>query len=309
MPPSQRLRLRPRNGPADPRSVDPTGTRIAYLVAVGNDPKVPTARRLEAAFAAARASALGGDAYAKILRSAPVRGPAALSGEPPVSGEQAASLFQAIDRSADPRQKLALAERGLLSPEGAIDGVSAAMAVALRPVKPEPALAARFAAYFYAVGDFKAATPWADLAKRSGLESVLWPYRALLRPPGSGELAEWKKRVRLDPGQLERIVAVLSAFGVGSATDQASIASSQGDLQELDNAAAHLHVGETTLRALAILGSGGPVGASPETLHHVLTALDRVSLHEEARTLAFEAITAIVLAHPSPHKGETAAPA
>lgn len=298
--------------PADPPSGDAIGTRIAYLVAVAKDPKVSTARRLEAAFAAARASALSGEAYAKILRSAPVRGQAPLSGEPPASGEQAASLFQAIERSADPRRKLALAERGLLSPKGAIDGVSAAMAEPLRTVKPDPvlaALAARFAAYFYAVGDLKAATPWADLAKRSGLYAAIWPYRALLRPPGSGELAEWEKRAQLDPGRLERIFAILSAFGIASpkrfseATDQASFEPSQDDVQEIDKAAAHQHVGETTLRALAIFGGGGPAGASSQTLHHVLEALDRVNLHDEARALAFEAITAIVFVHPSPHKG------
>ena len=296
--------------PADAPSDDPIGTRIAYLVAVGNDPKVPAARRLEAAFAAARASALGGEAYAKILRSAPVRGQA-LSGEPPASGEQAASLFQAIDQSADPGRKLALAERGLLSPDGAVDGVSAAMAVPLRTVKPEPVLAAfaaRFAAYFYAAGDLKAATPWADLAARSGLDTAVWPYRALLKPPGSGELAKWEKRARLDPGRQERIVAILSAFGIG-APERSSEASGPGqdDVQEINKAAAQQHVGETTLRALAILGRGGPAGASPQTLHHVLGALDRVNLHDEARALAFEAITAVVLVRPSPHKGEVGA--
>ncbi|MDB5393799.1 MAG: hypothetical protein JWM91_1305 [Rhodospirillales bacterium] len=299
--------------PSNPPSGDPIGTRIAYRVAVGNDPKVSTARRLEAAFAAARASALGGEAYATILRSAPVSGQAALSGKPPASGEQAASLFQAIDRSADPRRKLALAERGLLSPDGAIDGVSAAMAEPLRTVKPEPALAAlaaRFAAYFYAVGDLKAATPWADLAKRSGLDTAVWPYRSLLRPPGSGELAEWEKRARLDPGRRERIVAILSAFGIvpperfSEATDQASFEPSQNDVEEIDKAAAQRHVGETTLRALAIFGGRGPAGANPQTLHRVLEALDRVNLHDEARVLAFEAITATVLVRTSPPKGE-----
>jgi hypothetical protein len=298
--------------PADPPS--PTGPsgepggRIAYLAAVGNDPKVPRTRRLEAAFTAARASALGGDAYAKILRSAPVHGQAALKGEPPASGEQAASLFQAIDRSADPKQKLALAEQGLLSPDGAVDGVSAAMAVPLRAVKPDPALsalAARFAAIFYAVGDLKTAAPWADLARRSGSDAMVWPYRALLKPPGPGELAAWEKRAHLDPGRLERIAAILSAFGVGppehpgEVTGQASSELGREDLQEIDRAATQLHVGETTLRALVILGGEGPAGASPQSLHGVLEALDRVALHDEARALAFEAITAVVFARPS----------
>jgi hypothetical protein len=288
--------------PADPPSDEPVGTRVAYLVAVSSDPKAPAARRLDAAFAAARASALSGDAYARILRSAPVRGQATVGGEPPTTGEQAAALFQAIERSAAPPQKLDLAERGLLSPDGAIDGVSAAMVEPLRTVRPDPALAAlaaRFAICFYAVGDIKAATPWADFAKRSGLDSAVWPYRALLRPPGSGELAEWEKQAHLDPASRERIVAILSAFGVTSPEESGE---APDDPQEIDKAATQLHVGETTLRALAILDGAGPGGANPQTLHHVLKSLDRVALHDEARALAFEAITPIVLARPAPHK-------
>jgi hypothetical protein len=279
--------------PDDPQPV----SRIAYLAAVGSDSKVSAARRLEAAFAAARASALGGDAYAKILRSAPVRSQAPPSGEP-ASGEQAAALFQAIGRSVDPRQKLALAERGLLSPDGAIDGVSAAMVEPLRTVRPDPALAAlaaRFAICFYAVGDVKAATPWADLAKRSGSDTMVWPYRALLKPPSPGELAEWEKRAHLEPASRERIVAILSAFDVAPPEHSGEAAD---DLQEIDKAATQLHVGETTLRALTLLGSAGPTGVSPRTLHHVLKSLDRVALHDEARALAFEAITPLLIARP-----------
>jgi hypothetical protein len=283
--------------PATPPSGDPPGFRIAYLAAVGSDPKVPAARRLEAAFAAARASALDGDAYARILRSAAGHGQAAPGEQPPTSGEQAAALCQAIEQSADPARKLALAERGLLSPGGAVDGVSAAMAEPLRKVKPEPALAARFAAYFYAAGDPKAATPWADLAKRSGSDTAVWPYRALLQPTGSGEFAAWEKRAKLDPAGRDRIAAILSAFGIGSPP---SSEPGQDDLQAIDKAAALQHVGETTLRALVILGSGGPAGASPQELHHVLAALDRVNLHNEARALAFEAIAPVIFGHPAP---------
>jgi hypothetical protein len=39
----------------------------------------------------------------------------------------------------------------------------------------------------------------------------------------------------------------------------------------------------------------------------VLKSLDRVALHDEARALAFEAITAAVLARPAPHKNQVAA--
>ena len=288
--------------PADPRSDDPPGTRIAYLAAVGSDPKVPPARRLEAAFAAARASALGGDAYAKILRSTPARGQAS-GGKPPATGEQAASLFQAIGGAADLGRKLALAEQGLLSPDGTVDGVGAAMALPLRTITPDAAsLAGRFAAILYAVGDAKAATPWADLAKRSGSDTASWPYRALLKPPGSRELAAWEKKARLDPARQDRIAAILAAFDAAPAPGEPG----QDDLRQIDQAAAQQHVGETTLRALVLLGPGGPAGASPQTLHHVLKALDRVNLHDEARAIAWEAIAATIPAHP--RKGEMDTP-
>lgn len=288
--------------PPEQPSGGPAGTLIAYHAAVGADPKVPGSHRLEAAFAAARASALSGEAYAKILRSA--HGQGTLAEGPPATGEQAAALFRAIEGAGDPGRKLALAERGLLSPDGTVDGVSAAMAEALRGVKPEGGpLAARFAAYFYAVGDIKAATPWSDLAARSGSDAA-WPYRALVKPPGGAELAQWEKRAHLDPARQERIAAILSAFGVGAG---GSSGSSQDGLQEIDRAAAQQHVGETTLRALTILGAKGPAGASPQTLHHVLAALDRVNLHDEARAIAWEAIAAVLVSRPASHKGEVAA--
>ena len=288
--------------PAEPSSGDPAVT-IAYHAAVGGDPKVPGSLRLEAAFAAARASALSGEAYARILRSAHAQGTVAEG--PPTTGGQAAALFRAIEGTGDPGRKLALAERGLLSPDGTVDGVSAAMAEALRGVKPEAGpLAARFAAYFYAVGDAKAASPWSDLAKRSGSDTAVWPYRALVKPPGDAELAQWEKRAHLDPARQERIAAILSAFGIGAA---GASESNQNGLRELDSVAAQQHVGETTLRALTILGTDGPAGASLQALHHVLAALDRVNLHDEARAIACEAIAAVLVSRPASYKGEVTA--
>src|SRR5579883_266702 len=140
---------------------------IAELAAIGLDPKLPPARRLEAAFEAGRASAVDGAALAKILQSAPAHGRA--QPQPPTSGVDAAVLFHAIEQAA-PARKLALAEGGILSPAGGIDQVSVALAVPLRAVKPGPgsaSLSARFARLLYAVGDIDAARPWAELATRS----------------------------------------------------------------------------------------------------------------------------------------------
>ena len=179
------------------------------------------------------------------------------------------------------------------------------MAAALRAVKPNPALAplaARFARFFYAVGDVAAATPWADLAIRSGSGAAVWPYRALLGRAGSGEFAKWEKQARLDPGRQERIAAIVSAFGIGSPEGFSDVAArtpppepEPDDLRAVDEAAARQHVGETTSRALAVLGRNGPARANPDTLHWTLAAIDRVNLHDEARALAFEAITATLV--------------
>jgi hypothetical protein len=296
-------RIRGAQLSADQTPGDPPDTRTAYLVAVASDPKISAARRLEAAFGAARASAFGGQDYARLLQSAPAHGEASPGGEPPASGQQAAGLFQSIERSADPARKVALVQRGLLSPDGAVDGVSTAMVEPLRKAKPEPGNAAQFALCLYAVGDQKAAAPWAALAKRSDV--TIWPYRALAKPPAPGELAEWEKRAALDPGRRERMAAILSAFGIGP--EPSAESGSPADLKDLDDAATAQRSGETALRALAILGRGGPAGASPQTLHHVLKALDRVNLHDEARALAFEAMTATLLIRPQGRKGEVAA--
>jgi hypothetical protein len=126
----------------------------------------------------------------------------------------------------------------------------------------------------------------------------------VLKPPSASELAQWEKRAHLDPARQERIAAILSAFDVG---DAGGSEPNQDDLRELDKAATQLHVGETTLRALVILGAEGPAGVSPQALHHVLAALDRVSLHDEARAIAWEAVAAVLVPHPSPHKGEVVA--
>lgn len=276
----------------EPPAGEPADTRAAYLAAVAVDAKIPVAQRLEAAFQAARSNAIGAEAYARLLRGAPARGQAGAG--PPATGEQAAALFQAAARAPDAAHRLALAEQGLLSPGGAVDGVGAALAEALRGARPDGVLAGRYAAYFYSVGDTKAAAALADRARRA--DTAVWPYRALVKP-APGELAEWEKRAALDPGRRARMAAILSAFGIGS--EPAGEGVDDSDLRELDAAATAQRAGETTLRALAILGRGGPAAASPQALHHVLKALDRVSQHDAARALAFEAIAAVLQTRPA----------
>ena len=260
---------------------------IAELAAIGFDPKLPPAQRLEAAFQAARASAVDGTALARILQAAPARGKAPKG--PPANGVEAAALFHATEL-ADPARKLTLGEGGLLSPAGAVDQMSVALAVPLRALRPSPALgplSARFARLFYTVGDTASARPWAELAARSGQGGAVWPYRAVLRETNPGE--KWRSHARVK--ETDRVMAVASAFG-GAPVVTAADRSPSADIAAMDEAANSQRVGETVLRALALLGPTGPGQTDAEALGRILTDLDRVNLHDEARALAFEALAA-----------------
>jgi hypothetical protein len=252
------------------------------------DTQLSPSERLEAAFAAGRASAIDGDALAKLFRSASADAGAVPPGQP-TSGAEAARLFHAIERAGDPAQKLALAERGLFSPDGVLDAVGVAMAVPIRALKPASgAQAARIAMLLFAAGDTAAAAQWAKLA---GVE--LWPYRVLMKQAEPRDFAKWAKQSHLDARRFGRMTAILSAFGAARPAENS--APETPDLKALDQAARALRVGETALRALIVLGSDGPANADSETLHHVLAALDHATMHEEARALAFEAMTATFL--------------
>jgi hypothetical protein len=285
--------------PADPATAPP-----ARLVAAARDPGLPPEQRLEAAFAAGRASALFGETLAGIFESAP----AAVAGvsdndPPPTDGTSAAALYQAIKQEGDTRRKLALSERGLLSPERICDKIGVAMAQPLRDLQPVPELgpfAARFARLFYTVSDIDAATPWAELADQTGGGAALWPYRVILNQADPTGIGDWEQQASLDPASKARLLDILSAFGITRPPKARAAGEDQPepafqDLLAIDKAAKQGHIGETTLRAIALLGRGGPAQAHPVALRRALADLDAVHLHGEAHALAFEAITAILI--------------
>jgi len=265
------------------------------------DPQNDPALRLETAFAAGRASALYGEFLAKLFASSPPGGLPA-DGGAPANGAAAAALYQAIAQEGPVDQKLGLAERGLLSPDGVSDKIGVAMVSPLRSFQPVPELgplAQRFAILFYTVGDTEAAAPWAELADANGSAAQLWPYRVLLKQADVMGIGDWEQGSGLDAPHIARILTVLSAFGVTSPpSDSARVNGDDrpeapfGDLLAMDKSARDLHVGETVLRALSVLGIEGPARAHPLSLRRALSDLDQVSLHSEARALAFEAITA-----------------
>jgi hypothetical protein len=282
-------------------AVDPRTAPPSHLVAAALDTQNDPAIRLEAAFAAGRASALYGEALSKIFAAAPgAEVPA--EGGAPSDGAAAASLYHAIAQDGPVDVKLSLAERGLLSPLGISDKIGVAMVAPLLDFQPVPELgpsAQRFAILFYTLGDIEAAAPWVELADANGSAPLLWPYRVLLKQVDPSGIGEWQQASGLDAPHRARIMTILSAFGItrppsgttrvtGDDYPEASIA----DLTGMDQSARDLHVGETVLRALAVLGREGPARAHPLSLRRVLADLEQVSMHNEAHALAFEAITA-----------------
>jgi hypothetical protein len=288
-----------------PLSVDLRTATPPSLVAVAIDPAASPEAKLEASFGAGRASAIYGDFLATVLAGSPAGGLSA-DNAPPADGAGAAALYQAIAQEGAVDQRVGLAERGLLSADGIADKIGVAMVAPLRKFEPVPELgsvAARMAILFYTLGDIEAATPWAELADSSGSGAVLWPYRVLIKQAQPGAIADWQEAAGLDSAYQARVLTILSAFNMARAPrGSARVAGDDrpeaafGDLLAIDKAAKDLHVGETVLRALAIMGRGGPANLHPLALRRVLADLDQVSLHNEARALAFEAITAALYA-------------
>ncbi len=283
-----------------PPSADPASSPPARLVAVATNTQVAPTARLEAAFAAGRASALTGEFLGKLFQSVPAAG-----GAPtvtPADGASAAQLYTAIAQEGAVDQRVGLAERGLLSPDGVADKVGVAMVAPLRSFQPVAELgvvAPRMAILFYTIGDDDAAAPWAELADSSGNGALLWPYRVLLKQADASGITDWQQKAGIDAPHFSRVLTVLSAFGVvRPPSHNTQIAGDDRpepafpELLAMDKAAGNRRVGEVVLHALGLLGSGGPAQTHPLALRRVLADLDQVSLHGEARLLAFEAITA-----------------
>jgi hypothetical protein len=283
-------------------SVNPSSSPVAQLVSVALNPRAAPDQRLEAGFAAGRASALTGEFLGQLMQSASGGGVPASA---PTDGSSAAGLYHAIVQEGSVDQRIGLAERGLLSPEGVADKISVAMVNPLRkfqPVAELGAVAPRMAMLFYTIGDTDAAAPWAELADSSGNGALLWPYRALLKQTEAGNIAQWQQKGGLDAAHFSRVLTILSAFGAARPPSQSTETAGDdrpepplSDLLAMDKAAGGRRTGETALYALALLGRGGPAQAHPLTLKRALADLDQVSLHSEARLLAFEAITATLL--------------
>ncbi len=191
-----------------------------------------------------------------------------------------------------------------------------------RSVTPAPELgwfAADAVRAMIAAGDAEAAARWLALAEQTALRSPdgaravvdLWPLVQLDdpdRPLDQGRLdAWWDSQGQLpDPQRRDRVsvlFSLLDALGVEvPATYWTQILSGPARVtttvpatpvwHALGRSSAELHIGETVLLSLMILGNGGPATASELVLATVISSLVATGLTTEARAIAVEAALA-----------------
>jgi hypothetical protein len=196
---------------------------------------------------------------------------------------------------------------------------TAALARGLTPAPELGWFAADAVRAMIAVGDADAAARWLALAEQTALRSPdgaravvdLWPLVQLDdpdRPLDRGRLnAWWDSQGRLpEPQRRDRIsvlFSLLDAVGVavpatywtqilpGPARVTATVPATPV-WYALGRASAELHIGESVLLSLMILGNGGPATASEPVLATVISSLTATGLTAEARAIAVEAALA-----------------
>ena len=191
-----------------------------------------------------------------------------------------------------------------------------------RSVTPAPELgwfAADAVRAMIAAGDAASAARWLALAEQTALRSPdgaravvdLWPLVQLGnpdRPLNQGRLdAWWDSQGELpDPQRRDRVgllFGLLDALGVevpatywtkllfGPARVTTTVPATPV-WHALVRSSAELHIGETVLLSLMVLGNGGPATASEPVLATVISSLVETGLTAEARAIAVEAALA-----------------
>ena len=196
---------------------------------------------------------------------------------------------------------------------------TAALARGLTPAPELGWFAADAVRAMIAAGDAEAAARWLALAEQTALRSPdgaravvdLWPLVQLddpERPLDRGRLdAWWDSQIRLpEPQRRDRIsvlFSLLDALGVAvPASYWAQILPGPARVTTtvpatpvwyaLGRSSAELHIGESVLLSLMILGNGGPATASEPVLATVISSLTATGLTAEARAIAVEAALA-----------------
>ncbi|KAF0119146.1 MAG: antifreeze glycopeptide polyprotein precursor [Rhodospirillaceae bacterium] len=216
---------------------------------------------------------------------------------------------------------LALAAQGDTRQEGRSGKVMAAARLyqpMVARMPPTPGLvwfAEQAARVLLVTGSIRQDAEWQGLAQRHALAGDtaagqrLWPFARLAAgqsgPWSAAALAAWRA-VQTDTSRLRErsllLTILLDAAGppIGTEDWMRLVEDGFGPREVrlpdvsvwlgLARAAEGGRVGETVLFALLALGGDTPAMVDPLVLHHVMTALRKVGLVEEARSLAMEAL-------------------
>ncbi|OAB55334.1 hypothetical protein AY599_06520 [Leptolyngbya valderiana BDU 20041] len=279
---------------------------------------LPAGPRLALAERATAAGALPGDRLADLydlFDFAPETLQGALGAElDPNDLRDRALLFRALMRPQPGVERAELLRQYFAGMRGAglqLAGLQAALAFAVE-LSPEPTLARQAAApgrtLFYGER-LEQAVAWVALARdaagqwpgAAGALQVLWPYARLAGTPGVGweTLPAWSAEAQaagIDAQTVGLLAAGLYALGDRAAIAEAGLTALTGtppetpQLELLRDAAEAGRLGETLLRAAAVVGNRGAHELHPLTLAAVVEALVAIDLASEARHFAIEAL-------------------
>ncbi|MBH61934.1 MAG: hypothetical protein CL569_05695 [Alphaproteobacteria bacterium] len=303
------------------------GARPAILRSIATSPNAPLATRLLAAERAEAAGALSPDALAAIYESVEIP-PEDLLAWQTLAVEEAGPLINALlyqvaltESGAVNRARVVVTALSRARVAGGFNTISRVMREICSAIDPTPSLAwaaSEIGRALLAAGDTASARRWFDMMHQKAVEQVpdaalafldLWPLIQLMDVEGSlgwnpdALLGWWEgERSRAGDSAYERAAIVLTLMdAVGydvpeslwqelmeaSLTVTAYLPSVQL-WRALETASQDFRVGETVLLSLLALGEVGPARANPTTLHAVISALRRVGLEADARSLALE---------------------
>ncbi len=210
----------------------------------------------------------------------------------------------------------ARANRGRNGPDVAGMGlIYAPLLIDLVPTGDLVWFAGNAARALIAAGELESGNRWLELTKtyaRTSIEAAdvsaaMWPIERQLQPSITNRftplrLKRWEETRPQSRLQSDKtlILSTLTALGE-TVTNADWLSLMKRDVRQqsnlpsphiwngLNNASINQRIGETVLMSLIALGNGGPAGVSPIVLSHVIMALTRIGLEEEARRFAVEA--------------------
>ena len=303
------------------------GARPAILRSIATSPNAPLATRLLAAERAEAAGALLPDALAAIYESIEIP-PEDLLAWQTLAAEDAgpwvnALLYQVAltETSADARAHVLTTAISRARAAGGFNTVARVMHDISSAIDPTPSLAwaaPDIGRALLAAGDTSSARQWFDMMHQKALDhdanaalafQDFWPLIQLMDVEGAlgwnpDALREWWEGEKSLAGDkaYERAAIVFTLMdAVGYEVPESlwqelmraplTVTAYLPSVQlwrALETASLDFRIGETVLLSLLALGEVGPAGANLTTLHSVVSALRRVGLEADARSLALE---------------------